>query len=387
MQNRSWRVGAIALGILWLLLVVVQAQATADSGQSARGGTIPAEAPILKNWDFECSSGYYTQTSTSGKTLYIPNDWKVVVIQGNPKIHSARINFTGSCTGSGHVERIHGEDSWFVEAQDLEKLPLPGKPFDVAFYQQISATVGGAYSLSGWMLTLCGGSAVPNDCPAGYYMDKLLGLDPTGGTDPLADTVVWTSNRRNFIENGNRVGWSNLRTSAIAKAVTITVFARINSPFQWHGNHGFVDGLSLVRSPVATLTVPVTVTNPPITVTWSGQQSPDVEAIPGGTYKLYVDVQYRPISTTNWLDLVNGAQAPGSTTLNTRCSNQGYEFRVRARAEQPPAPPEGASPNQRYPGVWSEPQRTLLQVTPSVPISPAGDLRLYLPSIQNMIQC
>lgn len=392
MRTLPLRVCALSFGLLWLMLAVIHAQATSTEVRAPLGGTIPPNAPALQNWDFECSTGYYTQTDTAGKIIHIPDDWKFVAINGTPRINSARINFTGSCTGEGHVEKMSGGDSLFVEAQDLEKTSAPGKPFDVAFYQQISATIGGAYSLSGWLLTLCGGSSVPSDCPNGYYMDKLLGIDPTGGIDPTSDTVIWASNRHNFIEEGKKVGWANLRISAIAQAMTITVFARINSPFQWHGNHGFIDALSLVRAPTAMLTVPVTVTNPPITVTWSGQQSPDVEVIPGGTYKLYFDVQYRPISTTNWLDLVSGAEKAGSAALNTGCSNVGYEFRVRARAEQPPAPPEGASPNQRYPGLWSDPQSVLfatppIAIEPSVPLSPTGDVRLFLPMVQNMIHC
>lgn len=385
MQTLSLRIGSISLALLGLLFVVMQAQANPAS-HGVLGATIPATAPVLQNNDFECTIGYYTQTNALGKTIHIPNGWTLVTLNGSPKIHSARINFAGSCDGSAHIEKMSGIDSVLVEAQDLEKPPAPGKPFDVALYQQISATVGGAYSLSGWMLSLCGGSNVPTDCPSSNYMAKMIGLDPTGGTDPLADTVVWTENRHNFIENGKKVGWANLSTSAIAQAMTITVFARINSPFQWHGNHAFIDAFSLVRAPVVTLTVPVTATSQ-ITVHWDGLQSQDVTAIPGGTYKLYFDVQYRPISTTNWINLVTDAFGAGTATLNARCTNTSYEFRARARAEQPPAPPDGASPNQRYLGVWSDPQRVFVEAITGEPAPPLGDFQIFLPLVQNTLQC
>ena len=132
-------------------------------------------------------------------------------------------------------------------AQDLETPPEPGKPFDAAVHQQVAVTPGTAYSLSGWMVSLCGGSATPSSCPADYYMEKLLGIDPTGGTDPLGPNVIWVGDRRNFTESR----WLNLRLAATAQTDRLTVFGRIRSPFQWHGNHAFVDTFSLVRAPTA----------------------------------------------------------------------------------------------------------------------------------------
>src|SRR4051812_32921194 len=186
MQILSFRVKTIAVSLAWLCMLLLAVQAHART-EAATGGTIPVVAPNLQNADFECTTGYYTQTNAISKTIHIPNQWNFVAIAGTPRVQSARINFAHSCDGSAHVERMSGIDSILIEAQDLEKPPAPGKPFDVAFYQQISATVGGAYSLSGWLLSLCGGSNVPNDCPKDVYMAKLLGIDPTGGIDPLAD--------------------------------------------------------------------------------------------------------------------------------------------------------------------------------------------------------
>lgn len=248
---------------------------------------------------------------------------------------------------------MDGIDSILVEAQDLESPPAPGKPFDVSFYQQVTATVGGAYSLSGWLLSLCGGSSVPSDCPDGYYIAKMLGIDPTGGVDPLADNVVWVEDRRNFVEAGQRVGWTNLYTSTVAQAPTITLFARVASPFQWHGNHAFIDAFSLVRSPAASLQLPAAVSGTAVIVSWDAIQSPDVLAIPGGNYRLYVDIQYRHQDTESWTDWITGHDGSGSQVFSARCLNTSYAFRIRARAEQPDGQP-GAWPNQRYPGIWSE---------------------------------
>ena len=362
--------------------------------EDAPNFTIPTVAPHLGNGDFECATGYYETTNGAGEIIRVPNDWLYVAPVGSPRTNSARIQYTGSCDGSGHVERISGEDSFVVRAQDMETPPEPGKPFDAVLLQQVDVVPGGAYSLSGWALTLCGGSAVPNDCPDGYYMSKQLGLDPTGGTDPLSADVQWVENRNNFISpNGARIGWSNLQTSAVAQASTMTVFARLESPFRWHGNHGFIDALSFVRAPAAWFDkLPAAVDGSSLALAWNAEQSPDIAAIPAGTYALQVDIQTRPQGDESWRALavgITGADAHGTLDFVAPCTNIAYEFRLRARSEQPPAPPEGASPNQRYPGVWSEPVAVFFRsaTNPAQPPGATGTHALFLPLITHQVQC
>jgi hypothetical protein len=376
------RILAVAICLFGLLILALHTPPVAASS----AGTIPPNAPVLKNSDFECTAGYYSTTNAAGKIIYVPNDWHLIISLGAPKTQSARVNFAGSCDGSAHVERIHGIDSILVEARDLEKPPEPGKPFDVTFYQQVSATIGGAYSLSGWMLSLCGGSTVPTDCPTENYIAKMIGIDPLGGTDPLTTSVVWSENRHNFIENNKKVGWTNIRTSAVAQAMTITIFARMSSPFQWHGNHGFIDALGLVRAPTSWLTLPAVVTGTQvITVAWQGEQSPDVLNIPGGAYRLFFDLQYRQQGTLTWQDFIKDAKGAGSQPFTSRCANATYEFRVRARAEQPDG--QGVQPNERYPGLWSEPQAVIFQTVPITAPGLGGPNLVYLPVIQDNPVC
>ena len=135
---------------------------------------------------------------------------------------------------------------------------------------------------------------------------------------------------------------------------------RIESPFQWHGNHAFIDAVSLARAPQVTLaTLPARVEGSRALIRWSGVQSPDAAAIPGGTYALGYDVQYR-IDGGPWRSW--RVNEPGnSATFTAFVAEEPHGFRVRARSEQPPEPVNGevrgAWPNHRYPGVWSPPQR------------------------------
>ncbi|MFZ4661953.1 MAG: fibronectin type III domain-containing protein [Caldilineaceae bacterium] len=392
---RSIRLVAVTMGLLWLLTVAVNAKpaATFMREETPPFGTIPSVAPVLVNADFECTTGYYSQTNSINKPVFAPIGWQMTILKGAPTVHSARIFFAKSCDGSAHVERINEIDSIVIRAQDLETPPEPGKPFDVAFSQRISATVGGGYSLSGWLLSLCGGSATPSDCPQDVYIAKMVGIDPTGGDDPLADSVIWTENQRNFWEKGKKVGWQQMTVSATAMTTTITIFARVNSPFRWHGNHAFIDAMSLVRAPVAALTAPAIVTGTQVTLTWDGLLNDDITDIAGGTHELRYDIQYRPAGAEDWIDFLVDQSGPGSALFTAKCADTTYEFRIRVRAEQPPAPaPAGAWPNHRYASIWREPISIQFKSAPpppgnNEPIEAPGPFRLYLPQIAKQTQC
>ena len=377
------------LMVVFVLLLAGQRAAAQAPQPAGLGSTLPV-ANHLQNASFECGNGgYYEATNSRGETILLPNQWTLVDTGDIPVIYSARIFFerrvdkeNGSCeTRNAHVEKIDGDDSALVRALDLETPPAPGKPFDVSLYQQVHAISGTAYSLSGWLLTLCGGSAVPNDCPSTVYMAKMLGIDPTGGTNPAAASVVWAENRNNFVDaDGQRIGWSNVRTVATAQAGTITIFARINSPFQWHGNHGFIDALSLVQAPIATLGLVTTTASADVTLEWEGTLGPDIPLIDGGNYHLYFDVQYWHPANGNWRDLQQGFDGAGSMAFTARCTTGDYQFRTRARAEQPEGQ-GGAWPNPRYPGAWSTPLVLPAQPSTDPPPPLQGSERLYLPAI------
>jgi hypothetical protein len=324
--------------------------------------TAPADAaPSLVNPGFECGQGYHAQAGVNG---LVPNGWHGVILDGShPYVSSTNTWANGGTCNPGDMrwEKLEGHDSLIMLAQYV---PLGhgfvAPPFDAAIYQQVTVTPGTAYSVSGWLVSLCGGSAMPNTCPEGYYMSKQIGIDPTGGTNPRAPTVQWVEDRRPHVT----ARWVNLAVAARSQSATLTVFVRVLSPFQHEGNHAFADAIKLVRAPAAQVTAE-TVTGG-ITVTWSGSLGPDIPAIPGRTYQLYYDVQYRTGATQPWRDWLTDQRAGrAALQIDGSCSDQSYQFRVRPRA----VPTSG----ERFVGVWSESQPV------SVPQTATCDQHVVLP--------
>ncbi len=312
-------------------------------------GTAPAEpgAPVLVNPGFECGQGYHAQPGINGM---VPNGWTAAVLNGTPHINSTQLwGRGGSCDPADmRWEKLEGHDSLIMLAYPPGGSDL-APPFDAAVYQRVAVTPGTAYSLSAWMVSLCGGSAMPNDCPAGYYLSKLAGLDATGGTDTRAATVGWVEDRRpHYIAR-----WVNLVTAATAQSDAMTVFVRLYSPFSHHGNHGFADAVKLVRAPTAQLTQ-LQPARDTISVAWTGSLGPDIAAIPGGNYRLYFEVEVAAGVAATWQPWLSNQPAGGAVlSIGGSCVDRTYRFRVRVRAEQPAGEP-GARPNHRFISVWQE---------------------------------
>jgi hypothetical protein len=198
-----------------------------------------------------------------------------------------------------------------------------------------------------------------------------LFLDPTGGIDPTGETVQWTEDRRPHTE----VRWTNLILATTAQTSTLTVFLRIDSPFQHHGNHAFADAVKLVRAPTSRFTK-VSREGNDISVAWDGDLGPDIPTIPATNHKLSFEIEVRG-SEGDWKPWLR-PQSAGSQHFPAPagCTDQSYQFRVRAWGIQPVGQP-GARPNHHFVGVWHESEKV------QVPQGVVCSNRLYLPVTLN----
>jgi hypothetical protein len=129
----------------------------------------------------------------------------------------------------------------------------------------------------------------------------------------------------------------------------------VNSPFQWHGNHAFVDAFSLVEAPRAGFApLPEEVEGDSVEITWQGEQSEQIVQIPGGVYELRFDSEVKIGEDGQWQPWLSD-QPAGTATFTAQQAQIPHYFRIHARSEQIPGGEGRAWPNHRYPGDWSTP--------------------------------
>lgn len=95
---------------------------------------------------------------------------------------------------------------------------------------------------------------------------RQLGIDPTGGTDPTAPTVVWGPMHRG---EGRIVNYPpgegpNINVSAVAQAETITLFILVDHNFSTGNNYIFLDAIALFVDPVQPTATPLPPTATPV---------------------------------------------------------------------------------------------------------------------------
>lgn len=117
-----------------------------------------------------------------------------------------------------------------------------GGTFVAGIYAQAGGlTPGVAYYASiGW-----GGPTAPN------AFGRRLGIDPTGGVDPNAATVVWGPMLRGpgKVLNDSNPGYPNIDVSAVARASTVTVFVYVDHNYSTGANQIFLDAVGLYVDP------------------------------------------------------------------------------------------------------------------------------------------
>lgn len=209
--------------------------------------------------------------------------------------------------------------------------------FDAGVYQQIGGlTVGQDYAFEVAMASFWRGSGYPI---TDGKIKKCIGVDPFGGTNPSAITVMWDWDNCDSTDKT----WPYLDIAATAQAPTMTLFARILSPGNDSYNHTdlnyvFIDDARMTLAPTAILTAPGT-SDANIELEWSASTDPDW-TLQG------VEVQYKDHSDQIW----HSIQGRTDTGTNFVLLGQpGHTYTVRARPWQ-------AQGNYDLHGLWVERQ-------------------------------
>ncbi len=141
--------------------------------------------------------------------------WKIFKASGTPAIDLAPVEGWPK----GPSVRLHGNNA----------------PFDAGIYQQVAVKPGTGYKFQvAWAVEQLDGKGWQD----WYQVNRRLGIDPYGGTNPNASTVEWTGD---YFANGK----FDLELSAYARAPTITVFIRVSNPYTDHVVDVFLDTATL----------------------------------------------------------------------------------------------------------------------------------------------
>ena len=193
--------------------------------------TAHADSPygILKNGGFE--DGFRGWGPNDSQ---IPNDWEPFVIR-DP---SAPPQYKDSAAFGGFTERLDGGHCLIIWTNWV--------PFDAGIYQRVSGvTPGTSYVLKLDWAPMQSYNPDKGGKQKGDYLGRVVGIDPTGGTDPNSPNVVWSAE----LWKEKRASGDTLHVSAQAQGDTITAFLRAKNP-QPHGqDQVFFDVASLVKDP------------------------------------------------------------------------------------------------------------------------------------------
>lgn len=218
-----------------------------------------------------------------------------------------------STRGAGEVEVANGWQPWYQDGPRVEegyfKRP-EWKPENAALFgtrrvhsgnfaqkwfttygthnagifQQVSVPTGSTVTASAWFQTWTSDSDDIGTSEGNYR--TTIGIDPTGGTNALAGTVVWSP--VNMVTDR----WVQQSVQTQAQSGTITVFLRGEPEFRNKHNDAYVDDICVVVSappvpPTATprptntpLPTPTATATPEPTETPLPTETPDVTATP-----------------------------------------------------------------------------------------------------------
>jgi hypothetical protein len=225
----------------------------------------------------------------------------------------------------------------FDAASDTPKFPAlriwaDGEGFVAGIYQEVSGVeVGATYeAFVGWAVFQS----------AGPEMGRAIGIDPTGGTDPQAGSVVWSPE----VWEKKRTN-PELRVRAVAQSDRITVFVRVNNPRTYGADQAFLDAVSLIRDEPVPVVPPAEIpTDTPV---------PEPELPPDPTATPVLESAPAPDPTATAVPVPTDTPVPTATATETAVPTPTATDTPEPTATSTPSPvPPTATRVQPSPEVW-----------------------------------
>ncbi len=290
---------------------------------------------LLQNDGLEAPFVKYGEWSSQGVTfnLEVANGWERFFVPAGTYDDGSKLRYfrASALQFLYHMtEKRDGEDA---------QLFWSTKPFDAGIYQQITGlTPGETYGVQAGILQVYGKTTRPAQ---NGKMFRSLGLDPTGGTDPAAATVIWGP------EESRTPNWFYPGVGAQAISSTMTVFVRVRSLYDaptYEENSVWVDDAFMDIAPTTSLNLTVDSATQ-VTANWSG-------AARSGFHRFAYEAQYRQATASAWTDLqiFSSTSSASTNAAKSFAVEPGVEYVVRARTWHE----QDGGDGHEIPGPWVE---------------------------------
>ncbi len=369
---KQW-IGGFALLALLLGGLVGPARGEVEGGGCP--GSVSYTDGYLTNGGIE--EGYYDDNGD-----LIGQGWTRVDWQGNANWSASWYSSTQRDTG---YWRIECEDSQILTGSGQTSWK-EGLPFDTILFQRVAGlTPGQPYSFAALVNKIWGGTgAGRGGTPPPYSLGSWIGIDPTGGTDPGAPTVMWSEPDWDD-DPGPILAFH--RMTAVAQSDALTVFVRVQHNVQKDHTVVYVDAMELYDAPRVTLqTQSGYTTESEVTLRWSGviPQSLQERGQTGSVFHLFSDVQQQQ-GDGSWATIQTIETVPGGLgDISARVSinvpeGQSARFRIAPYAYERLC--EQGCSGRTWPPTWHVgPATEPVTITRGEPGPPLTE-HVYLPLI------
>jgi hypothetical protein len=206
----------------------------------------PCDVP--GNQTYNCNFDTFSDHTQGGAIKQIPDGWWYFVLQGDPEF------------------RPSVDTYWGAPSQEIWS---EGQPFTAGLYQQVPAA------------------------PTKPDFERRLGLDPTGGSDPHAPSVVWGASSREV------EAWPDLSVGAWATGPSMTVFVWVHHPVSHGVDQIFLDAVGLAPDPQAPTLTPTSVPPSPTATALPASPTPiPATPVPASTTPTLRPTQASPTTPT-----------------------------------------------------------------------------------------
>ena len=257
MRLRVRWLGLLSILIVVLLILIPGPSVTAQEGPN-----------LLTNGDFESGGSAEWPWQDGIPEVQIAPGWRAFWVDPPRPSYAAAPSYCGNdpnCAwGRPEFRSMKAADfAYRVHSGFLaQKIHSFNRQMEAGLYQQVGGiTPGTRLRFQAWVQTWsCAPGEQWNVCPTAPYsnnpapMHVRVGIDPTGGTNPWAGTVVWSGEGNAWDQ------WTLFQVEAVAQAERVTVF--IYHRTDWAdgmprvNNDVYIDDASLVAIGQASPTPP-----------------------------------------------------------------------------------------------------------------------------------